>query len=93
MPALLAAVLGFVVSGLAWRILASIGFGLTTAYFVNDVISDYLNKSLRLMNGALPPDIAALLGMVGADDCLSVMCGGITFIAVYKSLKLMFVRS
>lgn len=93
MPAMLIAVIGFVISGLVWRILASIGFGLATAAFVNSVINDYMNRALTLMNGSLSADIAALLGIVGADDCISVMMGGLSFVAVYKSLKLIFVRS
>lgn len=71
MPAMLLAVIGFVVSGLVWRLLASIGFGLATAAFVNNVIDDYVNRALNLMNGSMSADVAALLGIVGADDCLS----------------------
>lgn len=93
MPAMLVAVIGFVVSGLVWRLLASIGFGLATAAFVNNVINDYVNRALTLMNGSISADVAALLGIVGADDCLSVIMGGLSFVAVYKSLKLIFVRS
>lgn len=93
MPAMLLAVIGFVVSGLVWRLLASIGFGLATAAFVNNVINDYVNRALTLMNGSISADVAALLGIVGADDCLSVIMGGLSFVAVYKSLKLIFVRS
>ncbi|AXH73446.1 MAG: DUF2523 domain-containing protein [Inoviridae sp.] len=93
MPAMIIAVLGFVISGLVWRVLASIGFGLATAAFVNNVINDYMNRALALMQGSLSADIAALLGLVGADDCISVMMGGLSFVAVYKSLKLIFVRS
>lgn len=93
MPAMLLAVIGFVVSGLVWRLLASIGFGLATAAFVNNVINDYVNRALTLMNGSISADVAALLGIVGADDCLSVIMGGLSFVAVYKSLKLIFVRN
>lgn len=93
MPVMLAAVLGFIVSGLVWRLLASIGFGLATAAFVLVVINDYLNRSLALMGQGLHPTAASLLGIVGADDCISVMIGSISFVAVYKSLKLIFVRS
>jgi len=93
MPAMLLAVIGFVVSGLVWRLLASIGFGLATAAFVNNVIDDYVNRALNLMNGSMSADVAALLGIVGADDCLSVIMGGLSFVAVYKSLKLIFVRN
>lgn len=93
MPAMLVAVIGFVVSGLVWRVLASIGFGLVTAAFVNDVVNDYMNRALTLMSGSIPADVAALLGIVGADDCISVIIGGLSFVATYKSLKLIFVRS
>lgn len=93
MPAMLLAVIGFVVSGLVWRLLASIGFGLATAAFVNNVIDDYVNRALNLMNGSMSADVAALLAIVGADDCLSVIIGGLSFVAVYKSLKLIFVRN
>lgn len=93
MPAMLLAVIGFVVSGLVWRLLASIGFGLATAAFVNNVIDDYVNRALNLMNRSMSADVAALLGIVGADDCLSVIMGGLSFVAVYKSLKLIFVRN
>lgn len=93
MPMLLVSVMGFVVSGLVWRILASIGFGIATAAFINVVINDYINKALQLMSGSVSADVAALLGIVGADDCLSVMIGGLVFVATYKSLKIIFVRS
>lgn len=93
MPVMLVGVLGFIISGLVWRILASIGFGLATAAFVNNITNDYINRALVLMNGSMSADVAALLGIVGADDCLSVIMGGLSFIAVYKSLKLIFVRS
>ncbi|MGP4971997.1 DUF2523 family protein [Psychrobacter aquimaris] len=85
--------IGFIISGLVWRLLASIGFGLITAAFVLVVINDYLNRSLALMGQGLHPTAAALLGIVGADECISVMIGSISFVAVYKSLKLVFVRS
>lgn len=98
LPALVAApfvvgLVGFIISGLVWRLLASIAMGIVTASFVNNITTDYLNKSLSLMNSAISPDVAALLGMVGADDCISVICGGITFVSVYKSLKIIFVRT
>lgn len=93
MPVMLAGVIGFIVSGLVWRILASIGFGIATAAFVRNVTNDYINRALTLMNGSISADVAALLGIVGADDCLSVIMGALSFIAVYKSLKIIFVRN
>ncbi len=93
MPIMLAGVISFIVSGLVWRILASIGFGIATAAFINNIINDYLNRALNLMSGSISADVSALLGIVGADDCISVIIGGLVFIATYKSLKLIFVRS
>lgn len=92
MPIALAAVIGFIVSGLLWRVLASIGFGLATAHFINQVIDDYLSRSINQMTGVLPPSTSAFLNLIGADDCISVMIGGLTFVATYKSLKLIFIR-
>ena len=75
MPIALAAVIGFIVSGLLWRVLASIGFGLATAHFINQVIDDYLARSIQQMGTALPPDTSAFLNLLGADDCISVITG------------------
>lgn len=83
----------FVVSGVVFRILASVVIGLTTASFVRSVINDYMSKAFSLMNSSMSSDVIGLLGVVGADKCLSVMAGALSFIAVYKSLKLIFVRS
>lgn len=92
MPVLIA-LFGFIVSGLVWRLVASIGFGIFTAAFIYNVTNDYLNKSLSLMNQGMNPTAASLLGIVGADDCISVMIGGLVFISIYKSLKMIFVRN
>lgn len=92
MHALLAAVAGFVISGLIFRLLASIGFALGTAYFINKVIDDYLVRSINNMGTALPSDVSAFLNLIGADEALSVMIGAVSFVASYKALKLLFIR-
>lgn len=92
MPAMLIAVIGFVLSGLVFRVLASIGFGLGTAYVINKIIDDYLVRSINMMGTGLPADVSAFLNLVGADDALSVMIGGVAFVATWKSLKLILVR-
>lgn len=92
MPIAIISIISFIVSGLIFRLLASIGFGLGTAYFINQVINDYLTRSINLMGTALPPETSAFLNIIGADHCISVMMGGLTFVAVYKSLKLILVR-
>ena len=81
-----------VVSGLVWRVLASIGFGLATASFINHVIDAYLVRSITQMNTALHPDVSACLNIARVDDCISVMIGSLVFVGTYKSLKLIFVR-
>lgn len=92
MPVALVAVIGFIVSGLVWRILASIGFGLMTAQFINKIVDDYLTRSITQMNTALHPDVSAYLNIARVDDALSIMLGSLVFVGTYKSLKLIFVR-
>jgi len=81
-----------VVSGLVWRVLASIGFGLATASFINYVLDAYLVRSITQMNTSLHPDVSAYLNIARVDDCISVMIGSLVFVGTYKSLKLIFVR-
>ena len=59
-----------VVSGLVWRVLASIGFGLATASFINHVIDAYLVRSITQMNTALHPDVSAYLNIARVDNFL-----------------------
>lgn len=92
MAKLLALVSGYIISGLIFRLLASIGFGLATATFINELIHQYLSKSMAQMNTALDADVAAYLNLLRADDCISIIVGSISFVATYKSLKLIFVR-
>ena len=40
------------------------------------------------MGTALTPEVSAFLNLIGADDALSVMIGGVAFVATWKSLKL-----
>ncbi len=93
MPVAIIAIISFVLSGLVFRVLASIGFSLATAYFVNQIIDDYLVKSINSMSSALRPDVSAFLNLIGADEAISIMIGGLSFVAMYKSLKFVFVRN
>ncbi|WP_066801455.1 DUF2523 family protein [Moraxella oblonga] len=88
----LISVLGIVAGGLVWRILASIGFGLATANYINKIIDGYLVRSITQMNTALHPDVSAYLNIARVDDCISIMLGSLVFVSTYKSLKLIFVR-
>lgn len=79
-------------SAFAVRFLASLGVGIGMAYLVNGIISDYLNRSIAYMNTALDPKLSAFLGLAGADDALSIMFGGVSFLASWKSMKLFFLK-
>lgn len=92
MQAILIAIAGVIASGLIFRLLASIGFALGTAYVINMIIDDYIVRSINNMNTSLPSEVSAFLNLIGADDALSVMIGGLTFVATWKSLKIIFVR-
>ena len=91
MQAILIRVAGFIVSGLIFRLLASIGVTLITAGFINGVVNDYIHRGLSVLGG-LSSDITGILGIVKADEQLSVWINALLFIATYKSLKLIFVR-
>lgn len=91
MPAILAVIAGYIVSGLVWRLLASIGFTLVTASFINGVVNDYIYRGLSVLGG-LSSDITGILGIVKADEQLSIWINALLFITTYKSLKLIFVR-
>lgn len=92
MPVALIAIFSFIVSGVVWRLLASIGFGLATAAFINKIVDAYLVRSITQMNTALHPDVSAYLNIAKVDECISVMIGSFVFVGTYKSLKLIFVR-
>lgn len=92
MPAVLIALLGAIVSGLVFRVLASIGFAMVTAAFINQVIADYLNRSIQQMGTALSPQVSAYLNIARVDDCISIMIGALMFVATYKSMKFIFIR-
>lgn len=91
MYGLLVRVAGFIISGLIWRLLSSIGFTLVTAGFINGVVNDYLNRGLGML-GTLSPDITGILGLLKVDEAISVWINALLFVATYKSLKLIFVR-
>ena len=57
MQAILIAVAGYIVSGLVWRLLASIGFSIITIGFINTVVNDYINRALDGFNTSMPPTI------------------------------------
>lgn len=92
MAKILAMISGYIISGLIFRLLGSIGFGLATQVFVDVLVDKYLKKSMYEMNTALGSDIAAYLNLLRADECISIIVGSISFVATYKSLKLIFVR-
>ena len=54
MQAILIAVAGYIVSGLVWRLLASIGFSIITIGFINTVVNDYINRALDGFNTSMP---------------------------------------
>lgn len=92
MAKILAMISGYVISSLIFRLLSSIGFGLASQAFVHTLVQDYLQKSINEMNTVLGSDIAAYLNLLRADECISIIIGSISFVATYKSLKLIFVR-
>lgn len=60
----------FIISGVIFRLLASIGFGLATQAFVGGVVDDYLQKGMKSMNALLSPQIAAYMHLARVDSCI-----------------------
>lgn len=92
MGALLFKIGGFIVSGLVFRLLASIGFSLATMTFISTVVNEYVNKSLQLLNYSLPSVVINLMGIAKLDIVLSLWINALIFITTYKSLKFIFIR-
>lgn len=92
MASILLRVIGFVLSGLVFRLLASIGFSLFTIGFLNSVVNDYVNRALLGFSSSLPPMVLNLLGVAKADFVISIWINALVFVSTYKSLKFMFVR-
>lgn len=92
MQAILIAVGGYIVSGLVWRLLASIGFSIITIGFINTVVNDYINRALDGFNTLMPPTILNLLGVAKVDVVISIWINALIFVSTYKSLKIIFVR-
>ena len=92
MQAILVAVAGYIVSGLVWRLLASIGFSIITIGFINTVVNDYINRALDGFNTSMPPTILNLLGVAKVDVVISIWINALIFVSTYKSLKFIFVR-
>lgn len=92
MAGLLIKVFAFIISGLIWRLVASVGFTIFTIGFVNTIVNDYINRALQGFQTSMPPMIVGLLGLAKIDLCISIWINALIFVSTYKSLKFIFVR-
>lgn len=92
MSSILLKVLGFVVSGLVFRLLASVGLSLFSIGFINGVVNDYINRALQGFSVSLPPLVLNLLGVAKADVVISIWINALIFVSTYKSIKFIFIR-
>lgn len=91
MPAFLIGLFGYISSDLIIRLLSSIGVSLGVGLFIRSAMNDYINRALSELNGA-SHTLLSFAGLLRLDDCLSIMIGGIVFVATWKSMKLSFFR-
>lgn len=73
---IIATFLGSIVSGLVFRALASLGFAYVSyvgiGYFI-DQIDDYV----KVLFGAVPPPVAAILGMAKLDVAINIILAAV----------------
>lgn len=84
--------MGFIVSGLIFRLLASVGFTLISIGFINNIVNDYINRALTGFQTSMPPTILNLLGIAKIDVVISIWINALIFVSTYKSIKFIFVR-
>lgn len=88
MPAmfpLVAAFLGSIVAGLAFRVLASLGFAYMTYVGVGMLI-DSVESQLTALFSAIPPSAAAILGMAKVDVAINIVIAAVTTRALLSGM-------
>ena len=90
MGRLLVLVFQFILSDIGLKILSSLGLSIGTSLFVSSVIDGYINRAVSQLNQGFHSDVMAFANIARIDDCISIMIGGIVFVASYKSLKIFF---
>jgi hypothetical protein len=73
---LIATFLGSIVAGLAFRILASLGFAYVTYQGINFLINNTKSYIVGLFS-SLPPEIAAILGMAKVDIAVNIIIAAV----------------
>lgn len=71
-----------IVGPLAIKVLLALGLGIITIQGVEIGINALLNQITSYSN-ALPADVAAILGIMGIAQGLSIVMGGVSFLVSY----------
>ena len=74
---ILATFLGSIVAGLAFRVLATLGFAYMTYVGVGALI-DSVQSQVQGLFSAVPPSAAAILGMAKVDVAINIMIAAVT---------------
>ncbi|WP_394239328.1 DUF2523 domain-containing protein [Pseudomonas anguilliseptica] len=73
---ILATFLGSIVSGLVFRALASLGFAYMSYVGIGRLI-DTVDVYIKGLFGAVPPSVAAVLGMAKVDVAINIMIAAV----------------
>lgn len=92
MQALLIKVLIWFATGLAARILISLGIGIFTFAFLQNLQSNIQQNIMTFLNG-LPADILGIMGIIGVDMYISIVLSALTISAYLKSVKIFIGKS
>lgn len=82
---LIATFLGSIVAGLAFRVLASLGFAYMTYVGVGMLI-DSVESQLTSLFSAIPPSAAAILGMAKVDVAINIVIAAVTTRALLSGM-------
>ncbi|MCL8351085.1 DUF2523 domain-containing protein [Acinetobacter baumannii] len=91
MAGLLVRVLTWFASGLIFRALSALGVGIFSMYFINDILSQFIN-SVNNAVSSLPADVISILGIAGFDKYLSIVLGALVTVTYLRSMRFMLTR-
>jgi len=73
---IIATFLGSIVSGLVFRALASLGFAYVSYVGIGHLI-DQVDGYVKTLFGAVPPEVAAVLGMAKLDVAINIILAAV----------------
>lgn len=91
MAGVLLRLLSYFAASLVFKILSSLGVGIFSMYFLNEIMTN-LSNSMRDALTGLAPSVISILGLFGFDKYVSIVFGAFTTVMYLKSMRLLVTR-